>query len=430
MSLLLTILAFNLIIIVHELGHFLVAKLSKIKVLEFSMFIGPKIFSIKRGDTQYSIRLLPFLAYVKMEGEDEASDSKHSYSKRPLSIRAAVIFAGPFANILLAVLIFSVIFVINGFQTTTINSVNRNSSAYEAGIRANDKIIKYNGTRIFTPQNILEFLYASKGAPATVEVQRGEEILKTIIKPKVLPKNRFIIGFKPIAPDGVTSTVADTVDKTSPIGTAGIMKNDRIIALNNVPISNMSDILNYMIASKGDPINITIFRNNKEIVINNVVPKQTKNPETYEIGANFVFENGSLLPGISHALLFTYSTMRSTVYTMSWLIQGKVSIESLTGPVGIVSTMNEVAKQGENMFEKIISLLYMTAFISVAIGATNLIPFPALDGSKLLFIAIEKIRKKPIPIEKESAIAMIGFVLLLALAVFTTANDFIRIFSE
>jgi regulator of sigma E protease len=123
MSLLFAILAFNLIIIVHELGHFIVAKLCDIKVHEFSLFFGPKIFSLKIGETMYSLRLIPVLAYVKLEGEDEPSASERSYSQKPLPARMAVIAAGPVANILLATVLLVVFYSISGYDTTKINNV-------------------------------------------------------------------------------------------------------------------------------------------------------------------------------------------------------------------------------------------------------------------------------------------------------------------
>ncbi|NLD47178.1 MAG: RIP metalloprotease RseP, partial [Clostridiaceae bacterium] len=143
MRILLIILAFNFIIFIHELGHFLVAKLSGIKVEEFSMFVGPKLFSIKRGETQYSLRLFPILAYVKMEGEEEASDSDRAFSKKSVPIRAAVIAAGPLSNLIAAFVLITIYFFSVGFLNTTIDEVRDDSAAYNAGIRKGDQIVSY-----------------------------------------------------------------------------------------------------------------------------------------------------------------------------------------------------------------------------------------------------------------------------------------------
>ncbi len=130
MWIVLSIVVFNIIIIVHESGHFFMAKLFGIKVLEFSLFFGPKIFSFKKGDTTYSLRMIPVLAYVKLEGEEEEIDSTNSFSSKPLWQRALVIFAGPASNILIALIIYIILFTASGYTTSEITLVDKNSSVY------------------------------------------------------------------------------------------------------------------------------------------------------------------------------------------------------------------------------------------------------------------------------------------------------------
>ena len=172
MRLLMVILAFNFIILIHELGHFIVAKLAGIKVDEFSLFIGPKIFSFKRGETTYSLRTFPLLAYVKMEGEGEESDDERAFCKKPVWVRAAVIAAGPLANIISAFIIIAVLYGISGYGTTIVSDVAEDSPAYEAGIRPGDKIISYDGKKVFQYIEFLNFLYVSKGKPTKIEIEK------------------------------------------------------------------------------------------------------------------------------------------------------------------------------------------------------------------------------------------------------------------
>ena len=187
MNLLIAFLAFNIIVIVHELGHFIVAKKSGIKVLEFSLFIGPKIFSIQRGETMYSLRLIPIIAYVKMEGEEEESEDERSFNKKPMHIRALTTVGGPLANLLLAVVLLTVLFSIQGYSTTAISRVSDKSAAMQAGIRPGDKIISYDGKRVLMPLDLVQFLYITKGAPTQIEYVRDGEKHIEIITPKIIP---------------------------------------------------------------------------------------------------------------------------------------------------------------------------------------------------------------------------------------------------
>lgn len=190
MKILMIILAFNFILIIHELGHFIVAKLSKIKVEEFSLFIGPKLFSITRGETTYSIRLFPVLAYVKMEGEDEESASENAFYKKPVWVRAAVIAAGPLANIISALIIITIYYSISGYQTMNVSEISQNSAAYNAGLEVGDKIVEYDNKRVYQPLDVIQFLYISKGKPAEVKVSRNGEIYNLTMEPEIIPSEK------------------------------------------------------------------------------------------------------------------------------------------------------------------------------------------------------------------------------------------------
>ena len=151
-------------------------------------------------------------------------------------------------------------------------------------------------------------------------------------------------------------------------------------------------------------------------------------PEKYYVGMSFKVKKAGLPALIKQSVVHTYAIARYVGYTLTWLIQGKVSLSQMMGPIGIVDTIGTVVQQSKaDIKELVINLFNITALISIALGATNLIPFPALDGSKLVILAVEGIRKKPIPVEKEAFISMIGFVILIVLAVFVFYNDILRI---
>lgn len=427
MNLLLAFIAFNFIVIVHELGHFIAAKLADIKVLEFSLFVGPKLFSIKKGETEYSLRLFPILAYVKMEGEEEKSDSERAFNKKPLPARVAVIAAGPLANLFIAVIVLTIVFSVTGFTTTNLKYVEDGSPAYNASIQKGDKIIRYDGKRVYQPMDVIQFLYVYKGRPAKVEVIRNGKTFETQITPLRIPEQeRYLFGFSVQQISGELSNVVNAVSPNTPAEISGLKPGDRVVKLNDVPISSKKDIDNFMSVNKGNTVKMTVLRNNSEIVLE-ITPYVQKIPEQYYLGIEYELKKGDIFEVMRYSILYAYSIARNVAYSLVWLVTGRVSLSQMTGPVGIVSTIGDVVEQGTTLANKLLYLLNITAFISIAIGATNLIPFPALDGNKLLLLLIEAVRKKPIPPEKEAFISMIGFVILIILALFTVYNDTLRL---
>lgn len=429
MRLLLAFIAFNFIVIVHELGHYIVARLSDIKVLEFSLFIGPKLISIRRGETVYSIRLIPALAYVKLEGEEEASDSARSYSNKPLFSRMATIAAGPVANLLIAVLILFASYSIAGYSTTKVDTVMTDSPAYKAGIRTGDTIISYDNKGVYQPMDVGLFLYAYKGKPAHLVVQRENTRFETDVTPQVIPaQNRYILGFRAKEAEGPDSNVVAGVDSRSPAGKAGLLPNDRIVKLNGKNTGNKQDISNYLNENKDKPVEVTVTRDNSTATLS-ITPIADKTPEQYNLGFVFKSEKGNLYEVARQSVVNVYSITRMGIYSIAWLIRGEVPINQMAGPVGIVSAINTVVQQSPSALDVLIDLMGMIAMISVGLGVTNLLPIPPADGSKLILLIVEGIRRKPLPMEKEAFIMMVGFVIMLMLFVVLTYNDIYRLFT-
>ncbi|MGL4655028.1 MAG: RIP metalloprotease RseP [Sarcina sp.] len=199
MSIIFAILAFGLIILIHELGHFVAAKLGGVKVLEFSIGMGPKLFSINKGDTDYSIRALPIGGFVQMHGESEEDEDVDINDKTALSnksplIRFIVFFAGAFMNLVLAIVIFSAITMNFGYKTNLIDGVVEGTPAYEAGIREGDVLVSLNGKKIMTPDDLSMGLAMEKGASVELQYDRNGEIKTTQIKPVMNENGMYIIG--------------------------------------------------------------------------------------------------------------------------------------------------------------------------------------------------------------------------------------------
>ncbi|QIB26158.1 RIP metalloprotease RseP [Caloranaerobacter azorensis] len=324
------ILVFFLVVIFHEFGHFIVAKLVDIKVHEFSIGMGPRLAKIKKGETEYSIRILPIGGYVRMEGEDEASNDLRSFNNRPILSRAAVLFAGAFMNFVLAIIVFSIIAYVIGVPTTTINKVTPNFPAEISGLKSGDKIIQINDKPITKWEEIVSEINRGKNKELEITVLRENEKKKFIVKP-VLDKqsNRLMIGIVPKSKKSVLYSIKIGIERT-----------------------------------------------------------------IFVIGMMFKF--------------------------FQMLFQGNVSTKDVVGPVGIIYMVGEAARVG------ILNVLSLIGLISVNLGFFNLLPIPALDGSRLMFLLVEFIRKKPIEPEKEGFIHFIGFVFLMILMIIIAYKDIIR----
>ncbi|MCX7843546.1 MAG: RIP metalloprotease RseP [Clostridia bacterium] len=430
MQLILAILAFNAIIIIHEMGHFLLARLFKIKVYEFSLFIGPKIFSFQHKETIFSIRLIPMLAYVAFDKEDSVYEDK-SLASHPVHARAAVIAAGPLFNIASAAVAFAVMLAIAGYQTTEISVVQKDTPAYYAGIQKGDKVISFDGKRIYQPMEIDMFMYnISGGKTVDIKVQRGNETIPLKLTPRIIPENRPLIGFSPKEINGEHTNMIERVEPGSPADAAGIKSGDIIVKLDSTEVLNMQQILNFMYKNQGEPVSITILRDGKKLEPITVTPKRGKNPQMYRTELNFSFEKGNAGDIIQQSLIRTYSFTRIGVYSFAWLVQGKVPLNQMTGAVGAVDAINTAVRQSTSIKDSFIYLLFMSALISIGLGVANLLPIPPADGSKLILLAVEAVRRKPLPQEKEAFIMMAGFALMLLLFVFTLYNDIARILTR
>lgn len=324
------IFVFLLVILVHELGHFAVAKFTGIRVNEFSIGMGPKLLDARKGETQYTLRALPIGGYVKMEGEDEDTEDPRGFSNASPLARIGVLAAGSIMNFILAFIVLTVVSFGLGSPTNTIDNIRDGSPAEIYGLKSGDKIVNINN----------------------VEINNWESLSE-----------------------------------------------------------NINDI------NPDETFTISLIRNGEEKVISlNTIHEDGRNI----IGITPKFESslGSSIKGgyrnTKRFLGFMFDFVRMT-------FRGEVSTNDLSGPVGVISEVGKAAEMG------IYNLLIILGFISINLGFFNLLPIPALDGSRLLFVVIELIRGKPIDKEREGFIHFIGFIFLLGLMLMVTYKDIIRI---
>lgn len=431
MNILLAVIALSFLIIVHEFGHFIVAKLSGIKVLEFSLFMGPKLFSTQKGETLYSIRLVPLGGFVRMEGEEEASEDNRAYNKKPIPVRLAVIAAGPLMNLIIGVLLIAITSFNLGYQTNHIGELPKESPAQKVGIQKGDQLVSFDNHSIVHPLDVALFSSITKKKPVKVEVKRQGKRLEYTVAPMVIPAQKaYRFGIEMKSASGADSNVINRVVDNKPAQRAGMKAGDRIVGINDVEITDKVGLDKALQQYGKDTLSVTVERGGVRQPPIQVKPDALQIPEQYYHGLEFQGEKGGIWGTLKSSTAYGFSIARSVYYSLIWLVSGKVSPNQLMGPVGIVSTVGDVVEQGTNIMEKIFYLFNFMALISINLGIFNLIPFPALDGSKILLMVVEAVRRKPIPVEKEAAITMVGFVLLISLMLFATWNDIMRIFTN
>ncbi|EOD00614.1 RIP metalloprotease RseP [Caldisalinibacter kiritimatiensis] len=404
------IFVFFLVVMIHELGHFVAAKSVGIKVHEFSIGMGPRLFKIGKGETEYSIRAIPIGGYVKMEGEDEHSDDIRSFNNKPVTARMATIAAGPIMNFILAIIVYGLITLFVGANTTIVADIDKNYPEYKAGLRSGDRIVKVNDKYINSWDEYINNLNKAGDEKFSITVLRENEELKFSIK----PATRKFIGITPQMENNKPTTVIAMVDNTLPAYEAGIKSGDKIIKINNQDIKTWEDIKEGINRPRSGIVEITVLRNGEEINFKIKPKEQPIVGFTTEVDKSigFAIKNGFKRTIFYIGMMFEF---------FGKLLSGRVASNQIAGPVGVINLVGEAAKLG------FIPLLSLAGFISINLGFFNLLPIPALDGSRLLFQIIELFRGKPIDPEKEGFIHFVGFVFLILLMIFVTYKDIIRL---
>lgn len=399
------------LITIHEAGHLIVAKLCKVKVNEFAIGFGPTIWKKQGKETKYAIRLIPLGGFCSMEGEEERSENQGSFSKASIPRRMAIVVAGATVNIIFGLLVYFILMTSSStYITNEINSVIDGYAAQEIELQQGDKIIKLNGKNIKNKYDLDKVMKKSNGEVLELIIQRNEENLTYNIKPTevkskstgmYLDENAKILS----------------VEKGSSAEKQGIKSNDKIIKVNNQEINNDVNKAIEIIKEKGqNTILLTIERSNEQINIE-LTPDTIS---SYYLGVNLKQAEDNFINHLVYGGIETKEFAISILDNIKMIFTGGVSVDQMMGPVGISEAVAKTSGIKE--------FVYMLALISLSLGVTNLLPIPALDGGKLLILLIEAIRRKPMKEKTEINIQLIGFSILIALSIYITYHDILRIF--
>lgn len=347
MTILLFILVFGVVVISHEFGHFLIARMNGIHVVEFMIGMGPKIISWGKKDTVYSIRLLPIGGACLFEGEDglneaegDAKESKGAFPNANVWARISTVFAGPFFNFILAMLVALIMVPMIQIRDTEASQVQEGGAAYEAGLRDGDHIISMNGERMYLFSELYIFTQMNKGKPVRIVYERGGEKFETVMTPKY--------------------------DESADAYYIGIV-NAHVLDIKGL------DTLKY---------------------------------GWYEVRAD----------------------VKNTYKSLLMLVTGQLTRKDVAGPVGMANMVGEIYEETkEDWRDVFVNMLNLILLLSINLGILNILPFPALDGGRLVFLFVEVFRGKPIPPEKEGMVHFAGMIFFLILMVLVFFNDIVNI---
>lgn len=344
-SIIAALLIFEIIIVIHELGHFIAAKLNGVKVNEFAIGMGPALFKKQKGETLYALRVFPIGGYCAMEGEDDSSKDSRAFNNKPVWRRIIIDVAGVVMNMILGFIVLIILTSTAGDITTrTISKFEDNASSHASGLEVGDKIIKMNGMRIFTAMDMsYQFQNDKDGLYDMVVMRKGEKV-------------------------------------------------------------NLSNV---------------DFRSGNKTHIDFWVQPQKRTV-------------GSVISESSRMLL---TDARLIYISLADLVRGKYSVRDLSGPVGIVDSIGDVIESERDETTGKIdwsglsqTLLNLSAFITINVGVFNLLPLPALDGGRLIFLIVEGIRRKPVKPEHEGMVHAIGLAALFLLMIIVTVSDVMKLF--
>lgn len=428
MSIISSILILGLVVFIHELGHFLLAKKNGITVTEFSIGMGPRLGSFVRGTTRYSLKLFPIGGSCMMLGEDETVEDEGAFHKKGVWARFSVIFAGAFFNFILAFLLALIVDGSVGVDLPNVLKLEKESPAASAGLLPGDRITKINNTRIDFGREIYNYMYfyPLDGNPVHITYIRDGSKQTVVVKPKEVKS--YLLGCTFDSKDN-KATIAD-ITQNYPLDQEGLVKGDIITSINGQKITTSKDLATFLKEQPltDAPVTVTYERNG----LNKTVTVTPKLHTGYELGLNYNVgvNKVSAVNVVKYSFLELKYNISITIKSLGYLISGRLSSKDIAGPVGIVNAVGNIVSETKSygIGITLLSLAQFTILISANLGVMNLLPLPALDGGRLVFIVIEAIRRKPVPKEKEAMVHFIGMVALMVLMVFVMFNDIKNIF--
>lgn len=427
MSIIIAFLILGIVIIVHELGHFVAAKLNGIMVEEFSVGMGPRIISTQRGETLYSLRVVPFGGSCMMKGEDEDNTAEGSFNSKSVWRRIAVIAAGPLFNFILAFFGALVIISIVGYDPPRILQVEEDSASWEAGLREGDILTEFDGHTIDfgRDMSLYEQLYGLDGDVITLSFLRDGQEHTISYQPDV--EHRYLLGISYYQTEGQAEV---TVSSGGAAEQAGLVSGDIIIGMGNTDIASGMELAEYFseYSLTGESVTVRYLHDGLEYETE-LTPQETDVVQTGFV-YNLYREKTDPVGVLKYSALEVRYWISATLQSLRMLVMGQLGLDVLSGPVGVVQVIGETYEEtrDEGPLMTWLTMLNLTILLTANLGVMNLLPLPALDGGRLVFLLIEAVRGKPVNREAEAMVHFAGILLLFGLMIFVTIQDVTHLF--
>ncbi|HXM67753.1 MAG TPA: RIP metalloprotease RseP [Candidatus Acidoferrum sp.] len=420
-------------ILIHEFGHFAVAKLLGVRVEQFAIGFGKRLIGFRRGDTDYRINILPLGGYVKMSGEnpmEERTGDPAEFMSHSRFHRFLIAIAGPAMNILLAIFLLTTVYMVHYEypvfldKPAVIEGVKHNSAAAQAGLQPGDRIVKVDGIDNPTWEQLQPRVWLSANQPLTVSIQRGDQIFqKTIVPQPVTSSEVGSAGWYPEEP-----VVVGRVESDTPAAKAGIREDDRIVAMDGQSLTSIENMIERLQETKDKPVDLTVIRGGQTLSFNlKPVLSKTEDPKEQRYRLGFLNKSETKVTTLPFTQALSLSLEQNKKYSLLILelakkiVQRKVSLRAVSGPIGIAQDAGYAAQQ-----KGWTPLMELTAGISLNLGIFNLLPIPILDGGVILFLLIEGLMRRDVSLRIKERVYQAAFVFLVLFAVMVIYNDLMK----
>jgi regulator of sigma E protease len=432
-------------VVLHEFGHFIVAKLFKIRVETFSVGFGPRLFGRKWGQTDYRVSAIPLGGYVKLGGDESnapiegagASDipEHERFNLRPRWQRILVALAGPVMNIITALAIPFAGALMYGVPATpapVVSAMARGGAAETAGLQRGDRIVSFNGNENPKWNTIRGDALLSPGQPLQLIVERNGQRIPLTLTPTSVTEDGETAGFLDFVPDyGEVPVVVRDVVPNTPASEAGLQIRDVILAVNGQTVHSAEQVTQFIRDHKGEPITLTVDRGGQRINITATARKLSDGRERlgFTPDEEIPLQRVGLASAMTYAVNSNLEILRLTGKALGQVATGQRSARNtLSGPIGIY---NAAAASVERLGWA--GLFGMLGFLSLNLGIFNLLPIPVLDGGAIFLLLLEGLLATiglKLSMTVRERIQQVGFVMVILLMVFVISNDVVKLFSR